>query len=684
MNTRQAFSMLVLAGIILLSACTPQESGNPQMLAELAAKGDSAALLRLSHSKTVEEISALLGSLQPIHTPLCNQTETVAESSSVWQGIGLPRLAQSADGIVHLSYADMENAFPRRLFHRSFQSGQWSSPERLLDSPLSIANTVLIPDPKGGIFLLSTPLDYSQLYSKANTDIFVFHRTPNTLHWSQPEKRSVPIGFAIDFDASIAANGDLHLIGSPTSQDLKVSPDFFYEVRSSTGNWKPQKIVSQLKDLPLSRPFLGFEKNKVLIYGIHRPPLTDNNSDRPPSTMHVRVLSNGALGIPSEALLQLPVTVGQHNPLLLVSADLMSYGTKPSSETIEAVLYKVNVGSFIPLPSIMLPSSKFGYELTRNLALAWAPSGFPAIAAIHDGMLYIVRNEGSGTEAIILSAPALREELGNPQLLVAANTLHAVWTSSVPEKKGSLKHCSVAWPTQGWESFTTLSSSSNAGRELSVEMKNLLVREVVKEGEEWEARRELSGAMERYFYALSAGGEVGYFLSQMEGKHPEAFYRAAIRAYESKDTPSNLKRYLAQFEFEEGEQWFPPRQREENDIREAVFRAFLNTEDRSTTAADSFVACLGIATPDGAVSPDANLMRRFAAHKSWIRPMGDCGSPKFISHTTLSSIRWINSDRVKLQAGHGTGPLSGAGYVLAVEKKKGKWVITSHRQRWIS
>jgi hypothetical protein len=133
-----------------------------------------------------------------------------------------------------------------------------------------------------------------------------------------------------------------------------------------------------------------------------------------------------------------------------------------------------------------------------------------------------------------------------------------------------------------------------------------------------------------------------------------------------------------------------PRQKQEDDIREAVFRyQFDNNASGQKTNAK--VYCLAVGEKQ--VDPSGKLLRRFANHTPPVRKISECGRSAEIRDKRtgergllfyITQISWVSSTEVKVTGGYYEGSLSASGETYVVKKDGSTWKIISAGLNWIS
>jgi hypothetical protein len=141
------------------------------------------------------------------------------------------------------------------------------------------------------------------------------------------------------------------------------------------------------------------------------------------------------------------------------------------------------------------------------------------------------------------------------------------------------------------------------------------------------------------------------------------------------------------------------RQHEADDIREAVFRYQIATNDVSK--AKVYFLSIGIGAKgrdifDASHDPSADFMKRFDDLKAPIRKASAStfGSPdgwvvekrsgKRGVLFQIRSVKWISETEVEVEGGFAAGMLYARGYTYTVKKEKGKWSVKTSNSTWMS
>ena len=128
------------------------------------------------------------------------------------------------------------------------------------------------------------------------------------------------------------------------------------------------------------------------------------------------------------------------------------------------------------------------------------------------------------------------------------------------------------------------------------------------------------------------------------------------------------------------------RARQEDDIREAVFRYQLREFN-------SIINFLSVGNNDD--DPSEELMNRLRAHEPLVKKVSQCtadmnegvkdketGAQGIILRA--GSIKWINKTTVEVKGGYYADGLAASGNTYRVVLKDGKWVVEEDRMDWIS
>jgi len=144
---------------------------------------------------------------------------------------------------------------------------------------------------------------------------------------------------------------------------------------------------------------------------------------------------------------------------------------------------------------------------------------------------------------------------------------------------------------------------------------------------------------------------------------------------------------------------------EEEDIHEAVLRyqvkawysdSGLKPDDKDDKASREIKNRL---TPmivhiqiDGK-DPSAQFLERFKSEKFIFRPASEAGKKEMGKPSVMPSgkiifssenIKWLSETHVEVSGGYYCGSLCASGNTFQVNKKNGKWEVTSARMNWIS
>ncbi|MGO8925829.1 MAG: hypothetical protein ACLQU3_02885 [Limisphaerales bacterium] len=136
----------------------------------------------------------------------------------------------------------------------------------------------------------------------------------------------------------------------------------------------------------------------------------------------------------------------------------------------------------------------------------------------------------------------------------------------------------------------------------------------------------------------------------------------------------------------------PARQRQEDDIREAVFRwQFDHNVSGQQKKAKVYFLSVGEKYGD----PSDEFIKRFADNKPPVRKRSECtadagkgvldkktGEQGLIFNVT--SIKWSSDTEVEVEGGYYEAGLSASGNIYTVKKEKGKWKVTKDKMGWIS
>lgn len=137
----------------------------------------------------------------------------------------------------------------------------------------------------------------------------------------------------------------------------------------------------------------------------------------------------------------------------------------------------------------------------------------------------------------------------------------------------------------------------------------------------------------------------------------------------------------------------PDRDKQEDDIREAVFRYQFahNASGLRQQARVYFLSIWGLGE-DGK-DPSDDFMRRFAGNVPPVKKFSrvsfenglrdeETGSPGLIFRVT--AIKWITRARVEATGGYYAGYLNASGNVYYVERRNGTWTVVRGEGHWIS
>ncbi len=133
------------------------------------------------------------------------------------------------------------------------------------------------------------------------------------------------------------------------------------------------------------------------------------------------------------------------------------------------------------------------------------------------------------------------------------------------------------------------------------------------------------------------------------------------------------------------------RLREEDDVREAVFR-YQFERNSSGQQKRAGVYCLSIGEN---ADPSDEFIKRFANHSPPVRKISACTVGPFdgvvdkLTHKLglvfrVSSIKWISGYEVEATGGYYEAGLSASGNTFTVSKRLGKWKVTKDKMNWIS
>ena len=140
----------------------------------------------------------------------------------------------------------------------------------------------------------------------------------------------------------------------------------------------------------------------------------------------------------------------------------------------------------------------------------------------------------------------------------------------------------------------------------------------------------------------------------------------------------------------------PDRDKQEDDIREAVFGSQLAHEEgrpRRWKPAVYFLSLWG--TGGDGKDPNDDFMKRFAGHtppvKKYSKSTED-DSQYIIDDETrvrgvifsVSKITWFGESKVEVFGGYYVGYLNSSGGTYYLEKKDGKWIVVGYKERWSS
>lgn len=140
----------------------------------------------------------------------------------------------------------------------------------------------------------------------------------------------------------------------------------------------------------------------------------------------------------------------------------------------------------------------------------------------------------------------------------------------------------------------------------------------------------------------------------------------------------------------------PDRDKQEDDIREAVFRSQIAHEDSELGQSKPIVYFLSLWGPDSdGKDPSDDFMKRFAGHtppvKKYSKSTIDDSQYVIDDETrvrglifSVSRITWFGKSKVQVSGGEYAGSLNSSGGTYYLEKKEGKWIVVKYEGRWIS
>ncbi len=136
--------------------------------------------------------------------------------------------------------------------------------------------------------------------------------------------------------------------------------------------------------------------------------------------------------------------------------------------------------------------------------------------------------------------------------------------------------------------------------------------------------------------------------------------------------------------------------REEDDIREAVFR-YQFEHNASAQPQDAAAYFLSLDPHESGFlfneDPTDDVMRRFEGHKPPCKKVSECSSHRFEGVRdretgeeglifTVGNIRWINEDEVEVSGGYYAGSLSASGNIYSVVREGDRWIVKKDKRLW--